>query len=342
MGCAAQVRFIAILSEPALQPEAAVQASSAADSITAEAASTGAPASRGDGNGGGPMEEEASLLSDDEHAAMSSTAEMPPDGIAAADGAEQPAEDTAATEATADTGTPTAEAPVPAPTESHDAAQAAEPEAAEADADVAQPAVASGAPADAEAAAQQMPGRRRLTLVLRYVVNPASLLPLYSAIIDMDLHPHLGQPLKVRCAKRVADDKGRQLLLLWPWCLERLGLLCALRGTPPPVSSPHIMHGCAHCYADVIVQVSPAATWASRQQRVRWRLPPLAPGATGDVKAYFEPDTAGDPVADGRRGGLTAIAVEEAVCRCAGCCGLPKARSQGLQVCAGCLAAFVS
>jgi hypothetical protein len=64
------------------------------------------------------------------------------------------------------------------------------------------------------------------------------------------------------------------------------------------------------------MQVSPAATWASKQQRVRWRLPPLAPGTSGDVKAYFGPDTAGDPLAAERRGGLTAVAVEEAVCRC--------------------------
>lgn len=63
-------------------------------------------------------------------------------------------------------------------------------------------------------------------------------------------------------------------------------------------------------------QVSPAALWAGKQQRVQWRLPPLAPGTSGDVKAYFEPDTAGDAVAAaGKRGGLTASAVEEAVCR---------------------------
>lgn len=69
--------------------------------------------------------------------------------------------------------------------------------------------------------------------------------------------------------------------------------------------------------AVLVRQVSPAAMWATKQQRVRWRLPPLAPGASGDVKAYFEPDTAGDPVAEeGRRRGLTAVAVEEAVCRC--------------------------
>ena len=147
------------------------------------------------------MEEEASLLSDDEHAAMSSTAEMQPDSIAAADGVEQPAEEAVDADAAADAETPTANTQGPAGMESHIAAQAAGPEAAEAGAVGPQPAAASGAPADVEAEAQQMPGRRRLTLVLRYVVNPASLLPLYSAMVDMDLHPHLGQPLKVGCAK---------------------------------------------------------------------------------------------------------------------------------------------
>ena len=178
------------------------------------------------------MEEEASLLSDDEHAVMSSTAEVPTDGVAGVDGAEQPAEGTATAEAAADAETPTADAPAPAAVESHDAAQAAGHEAAEADASKAKPADPPSSPADAEAAAQQMPGRRRLTLVLRYVVNPASLLPLYSAVIDMDLHPHLGQPLKVGCAKGTVN--GDQLLqtaaVPWLCCPESASsrkLLCA-------------------------------------------------------------------------------------------------------------------
>ena len=45
--------------------------------------------------------------------------------------------------------------------------------------------------------------RRRLTLCLRYVVNPGSLLPLYAATVDLDLHPHLGDPLKVSFGKGV-------------------------------------------------------------------------------------------------------------------------------------------
>lgn len=178
------------------------------------------------------MEEEASLLSDDEHAVMSSTAEVPTDGVAGVDGAEQPAEGTATAEAAADAETPTANAPAPAAAESHDAAQAAGHEAAEADASRAKSADPPSSPADAEAAAQQMPGRRRLTLVLRYVVNPASLLPLYSAVIDMDLHPHLGQPLKVGCAKGTVNGDHLLQTAAVPWlcCPESASsrrLLCA-------------------------------------------------------------------------------------------------------------------
>lgn len=117
----------------------------------------------------------------------------------------------------------------------------------------------------------------------------------------------------------MVTDNFRSQLLSWPECLECVALLCtnaALRH----LSALHTScTGVLTVALAVVMQVSPAATWAHRQQRVRWRLPPLAPGATGDVKAYFEPDTAGDPLADERRGGLTAIAVEEAVCRCVGC-----------------------
>ena len=83
----------------------------------------------------------------------------------------------------------------------------------------------------------------------------------------------------------------------------------------------------AACCAEA-VQVSPAATWARRQHRVQWQLPPLAPGDAGDLKVYFEADASGDlkraaaAAAAGeddsaiRYGGLTAAAVEEAVVRC--------------------------
>ncbi len=66
------------------------------------------------------------------------------------------------------------------------------------------------------------------------------------------------------------------------------------------------------------LQVSPAATWARKQHRLQWRLPVLAPGEAGELKAYFEPDAGKDPAPDslGRFGGLTAAAVEEAVLRC--------------------------
>ena len=78
-----------------------------------------------------------------------------------------------------------------------------EPEAAEAEG-MASRSAPKQPPAEAELSvgteplAPKKPGRRRLTLVLRYMVNPASLLPLYAVTVDMDLHPHLGQPLKVK------------------------------------------------------------------------------------------------------------------------------------------------
>lgn len=79
-------------------------------------------------------------------------------------------------------------------------------------------------------------------------------------------------------------------------------------------------------------QVSPTATWARKQHRLQWRLPPLAPGATGDIKAYFEPDASADlrqaaaaaaAAGDGQKmqssaflfGGLTAAAVEDSLIR---------------------------
>lgn len=89
----------------------------------------------------------------------------------------------------------------------------AEPEAAEAEG-MASRSAPKQPPAEAEPSAgtepptPKRPGRRRLTLVLRYMVNPASLLPLYAVTVDMDLHPHLGQPLKV---KSFSDD-ARSLL----------------------------------------------------------------------------------------------------------------------------------
>lgn len=66
-------------------------------------------------------------------------------------------------------------------------------------------------------------------------------------------------------------------------------------------------------------QVAPAAMWGRKQHRLQWRLPILEPGQRGDLKAYFEPDSAKDPAPDGlgRFGGYTAAAIEEAVLRCA-------------------------
>ncbi len=44
-------------------------------------------------------------------------------------------------------------------------------------------------------------------------------------------------------------------------------------------------------------QVSPEATWASKQHRVRWVLPEIAAGDRGDLQAQFLPDTKSDPLA---------------------------------------------
>ena len=39
--------------------------------------------------------------------------------------------------------------------------------------------------------------RRRLTMVVRYMVRPGALLPLYAASVEMDVHPHFGKPQRV-------------------------------------------------------------------------------------------------------------------------------------------------
>ena len=44
-------------------------------------------------------------------------------------------------------------------------------------------------------------------------------------------------------------------------------------------------------------QVSPEATWASKQHRLRWVLPVIAAGDRGDLRAQFLPDTKSDPLA---------------------------------------------
>ena len=223
------------------------------------------------------MEEEASLLSDDEHATMSSTAEVPTDGVAGTDGAEQPAEDNATAEAAADAETPTADAPAPAAAGSQDTAQAAGHEAAEADASKANPADTPSAPADAEAAAQQMPGRRRLTLVLRYVVNPASLLPLYSAMIDMDLHPHLGQPLKVGCATGTQDG-GQQLQT----AAAGMVMLSAMPGAAVHDAGLHHLPACRNRCTGVLTAVL-VSSCRCRQQR---RGPAGSSGCDGGCRRW--------------------------------------------------------
>ncbi len=40
--------------------------------------------------------------------------------------------------------------------------------------------------------------RRRLTMVLRYIVCPTAVMPLCAVCVDLDVHPHLGKPLRVR------------------------------------------------------------------------------------------------------------------------------------------------
>ena len=43
--------------------------------------------------------------------------------------------------------------------------------------------------------------------------------------------------------------------------------------------------------------MSPEATWASKQHRLRWVLPEIAAGDRGDLRAQFLPDTKSDPLA---------------------------------------------
>jgi len=43
--------------------------------------------------------------------------------------------------------------------------------------------------------------------------------------------------------------------------------------------------------------VSPEATWASKQHRLRWVLPEIGAGDRGDLKAQFLPDSKSDPLA---------------------------------------------
>ncbi len=45
------------------------------------------------------------------------------------------------------------------------------------------------------------------------------------------------------------------------------------------------------------LQVSPEATWSSKQHRLRWVLPAIAAGDRGDLRAQFLPDTKADPLA---------------------------------------------
>lgn len=54
--------------------------------------------------------------------------------------------------------------------------------------------------------------RRRLTMLLRYMVRPAGLLPLYGTVVDMHVHPHFGKPQKVSPA---ATWNRKQHQLQW-------------------------------------------------------------------------------------------------------------------------------
>lgn len=219
-----QVRFIAVLSEPA-EPEAELSRPAGAAGVAGQndGASAGhnggvSDAAATTGGNGDSVMEEADLLGMDD-------GDEPAADAAPADAAEPEASEQSAASAS----TPTGDAPPangsaagadPAAAAADDAtATAAAPAADPSEAPAAEPANPPAAAAEAEA---RLPGRRRLTLVLRYVVNPASLLPLYSATVDMDLHPHLGQPLKVQTlgaphtiAAVAWSDKRHSLARMW-------------------------------------------------------------------------------------------------------------------------------
>jgi len=205
-----QVRFIAVLSEPE-EEEVALKAKAA--EIKEEAAHIMDETADG---------EDAAAYSDvdaadggmaDGDAETASGAEAV-DGVAAAAGSNGNGigESAPAVEAEAVETEPEAAEAVETEPESAEAVETepesaeaveTEPEAAEAEG-MASRSAPKQPPAEAELSvgteplAPKKPGRRRLTLVLRYMVNPASLLPLYAVTVDMDLHPHLGQPLKVK------------------------------------------------------------------------------------------------------------------------------------------------
>ena len=85
-------------------------------------------------------------------------------------------------------------------------------------------------------------------------------------------------------------------------------------------------------------QVSPEATWSSKQHRLRWVLPAVAAGDRGDLKAQFLPDAKADPLAaagvlEGAAGVLCRHACASLSCNAAAPCGCMIAGGRALQRC---------
>ena len=152
--------------------------------------------------------------------------------------------------------------------------------------------------------------------MLRYAAAESLPAPLYDVAVDVDVHPHLAAPAKVRVAN--ALEFRMQLRSLCFRTSEQ---------ETPRTATPSAGHKLAPCrpgqckqslnaHRDVLpkalqngararihsaeagpAQVSPEATWASKQHRLRWVLPEIAAGGRGDLKAQFMPDTKTDPLA---------------------------------------------
>lgn len=203
VGVTLQVRFIAVLSEPA-EPEPQLPSAAEPAGATGQDASGSLQAAGAASSGNGDSAMEEALPTENEHDVAAASGADTPTAADEAAQAETPGKEATGSESPADASA--SEAPA-TPADAGPGA-AVQDAAAPAEAEPAKAAAAAAAPAaaaeTAPAASDKPPaalGRRRLTLVLRYVVNPASLLPLYSVTVDMDLHPHLGQPLKVRVSE---------------------------------------------------------------------------------------------------------------------------------------------
>lgn len=120
--------------------------------------------------------------------------------------------------------------------------------------------------------------RRRLMMLLRYIVRPGAQLPLYAATVDMHVHPHFGKPQRVSPAAT--------------WCRKQHRLQWRL----PPLESG--------CTGDIKAYFEPDASSDLRQAAA------AAAAAAGDSQEGRSGQKRVVPL-----GGLTAAAVEEALVR---------------------------